>query len=236
MSIIRVEGSTPMLDRLRRLLPSVSVRTLSSIEAYAQWAPSYPPHAHNVLMELEESAMRQMMPMLAGQTVLDLACGTGRYGLLAQEQGAKQVIGLDNSHAMLLANPQKHIAVATTETLPLATNSLDVILCGLALGHLTRLQPSMSEISRVLRPGGTALVSDFHPFVFLNGGQRTFTGQDGLTYAVEHYPHLYMDYHRTAREAGLHIVDVTECTMNTASSGELPIVIVFRFEKMARAG
>lgn len=224
-----------MIERLRRLLPVVSVRTLSSIDAYAQWAPTYPPHAHNLLMEVEENAMRDLMPPLAGQVVLDLACGTGRYGVLAQEQGAKQIIGLDNSHAMLLANAQSQIAVATTETLPLAAQTLDVILCGLALGHLSSLKPSMQEISRVLRPGGTALVSDFHPFVFLNGGQRTFTGQDGLTYAVEHYPHLYMDYHRTAREAGLRIVDVTECTMNTNGSGEIPIVIVFRFEKMARA-
>ncbi len=232
MSIIKVEGLSPMLDRLRRLLPAVSIKTLSSIEAYAQWAATYPPHAHNALMEMEEAAMHSLMPSLDGQAVLDLACGTGRYGLLARARGALHVIGLDNSLAMLAANAQKQIALATSEALPLASASLDVVLCGLALGHLAHLQPTFDEISRVLRPGGTALLSDFHPFVFLNGGQRTFIGRDGLTYAVEHYPHLYTDYHHAAHEAGLRIEALREPRLNTGSGVEIPIVLALRLQKI----
>ena len=231
MSIVRVEGVSPMLDRLRRLLPAVSIRTLSSIEAYEQWAATYPPHAHNVLMELEESAMRSLMPPLAAQAVLDLACGTGRYSLLAREQEARLVVGLDNSMAMLSANGQKRLALATSEALPLPSASFDVILCGLALGHLPRLQPSLAEISRVLKTGGTALISDFHPFVFLNGGQRTFTGRDGLAYAVEHYPHLYADYHQAAREAGLRVEGVLEPKLSASSGGEIPVALVLKLVK-----
>jgi malonyl-CoA O-methyltransferase len=194
--------------------------------AYAQWAATYPPHAHNLLMETEEAAMRDLMLPLEGLTVLDLACGTGRYGLMAKEQGAERVIGLDNSAAMLLASPLRLRVLATTEALPLGSQSVDVLLCGLALGHLPELALSIREMARILRPGGWALVSDFHPFIYLNGARRTFTTADGKTYAVEHYPHLYSDYHRAVSEVGLHIEAVAEPQLNGA-----PVVIVYRLRK-----
>jgi malonyl-CoA O-methyltransferase len=222
-----------MLDRFRRFLPTVSMRTLSSLDAYARWAATYPPRAHNALMQTEEASMKSLMPDLKGRTVLDLACGTGRYGLIARERGAKTVIGMDNSAEMLRANSQPQIALATTEAIPLPGHSIDVVLCGLALGHLPSILPSIREISRILRPGGAALISDFHPFVFLSGGQRTFTASDGLTYAVEHYTHLYSDFHRAARESRLWIEDVIEGALNITGSayGSTPVVIAYRLCK-----
>ncbi len=220
-----------MLDRVRRFLPTVSLKTLSSLDAYTRWASSYPPRAHNVLMQVEEAAMRKLMPDLSGQVVLDLACGTGRYSLLAHELGAKQVVGLDNSRAMLEANPQSQIALATSEAIPMRSQSVNVVLCGLALGHLPALKPTLSEISRILKSGGVALVSDFHPFVFLSGGQRTFTASDGLTYAVEHYAHLYADYHRASRENNLWIEDVVESSIEMNNGVGTPVVIAYRLCK-----
>ncbi len=184
--------------------------------------------------------MLSLLPDLAGCVVLDLACGTGRYGLLARERGALPVIGLDNSAAMLHANPLNHIALSTTEAIPLAGEAVDVILCGLALGHLPRLAPTLREISRVLKPGGCALISDFHPFIFLSGQRRTFTTPDGSIYAVEHYAHLYADYHRAAQDAALQIAQVVEprlgedVTVRFADKSTrtgIPIVIVYQVTK-----
>lgn len=186
-------------------------------------------------MQIEERAMLGLMPDLAAKSVLDLACGTGRYALIAQAQGAKRVLGLDNSLAMLQANSHPQVALATSEALPIPAHFIDVVLCGLALGHLPHLDPSLREIARVLRPGGTALISDFHPFVFLNGGKRTFTALDGATYAVEHYAHLYADYHRAARENGLLIDSVVEPGAELNEEGRTgsgaPIIIVYRLLK-----
>jgi malonyl-CoA O-methyltransferase len=201
--------------------------TLSSLDAYSRWAASYPPHAHNALMQAEESAMRELFPAFTGRAVLDLASGTGRYGLLAQQGGAKTVIALDNSPDMLRASVLSSRALATTESIPLPASSIDIILCGLALGHLPSLAPSIHEISRILKPGGTALISDFHPFIYLNGARRTFTAPDGRTYAVEHYPHLYSDYHRAALDSGLLITAVLEPRRD-----DTPIVIVYRLTKL----
>jgi len=211
---------------LRRVLPARPLHTLNSLDAYDLWAANYPPQAHNVLMETEQKAMLDLLPPLAGQIVLDLACGTGRYGLIAHERRAKQVIAIDNSPAMLAGNPLSNRVQATTEVVPLASGSIDVILCGLALGHLPKLQPSLDEIARLLKPGGVALVSDVHPFIALNGAQRTFAAPDGKVYAVEHYPHLYEDNQRAAAGAGLTIDAVLEPLLN-----RVPVVIVYRFYK-----
>ncbi len=189
---------------------------------------TYPPRAHNPLMEAEQRAMLDLLPSLDGQIVLDLASGTGRYGILAEGDGARQVVEIDNSAAMLRANPLSYRAQATSEALPLKSKSVDVVLCALALGHLPRLEPSMREIARVLKRDGIALISDFHPFLCLNGARRTFT-TEGQTYAVEHYPHLYGDYHRAAINVGLRIEQVAEPRLE--AQPEVPLVIVFRLRK-----
>jgi malonyl-CoA O-methyltransferase len=210
----------------RCLFGAAKLRTLSSLDAYDLWAASYPPQAHNAVMQMEQGAMLELMPPLAGLVVLDLACGTGRYGLLAQEHGAASVIGIDNSPAMLAANPLARRVQATSEVIPLATGSVDVVLCGLALGHLPSLDASLREIGRILKPGGVALVSDIHPFIALNGQQRTFRAPDGKAYAVEHHAHLYADYGRAGKNAGLLIDTVLEPRFEAA-----PVVIVYRFYK-----
>lgn len=210
----------------RRLLRR-SPRTLTSLAAYSRWAATYAAHAHNPLMAIEQSAMLQLLPPVHDKIVLDLACGTGRYGVIATERGAAQVIGLDNSFAMLQSAKIGAVGLATTEAIPLADDSIDVILCGLALGHLPNIEYSVREISRVLKRGGIALISDFHPFQYLSGARRTFQAEDGEVYNVEHYVHLVADYHRVGREADLSMTAILEPTIDK----QMPVVLVMRFQK-----
>jgi malonyl-CoA O-methyltransferase len=224
-----------LLRRLFDFRPApANMGTLASVEAYSQWANTYPPNAHNPLMQVEERAMLSLLLPLEGKHVLDVACGTGRYSLLAWDRGAARVLGVDNSLAMLRQNTLSHKALSSAEHLPIASLSIDVVICGLALGHLPRPDKAIGEIARVLRRGGYALISDFHPFMFLSGAQRTFT-TNGSTYAVEHYPHLYADYHRAAWEAGLVIEQVIEPKLETPTPqnahAQLPAVIVYRMIK-----
>src|SRR3546814_20824693 len=70
--------------------------------AYSLWAPSYPPRAHNPVMQAEERAMLALMPAtLHGKTVLDAGCGSGRYLLHALSGGAARGGGVDLSSPML---------------------------------------------------------------------------------------------------------------------------------------
>ncbi len=204
-------------------------QTLSSVNAYELWAKSYPAEAHNILMKIEQDNMLTLMPSLEDKVVLDLACGTGRYGKIAQNQNARQVIGVDNSFAMLERRAIPQGIQATSEETPLPDESIDIVLCGLALGHLPEIRPSLSEISRVLRPNGIALISDFHPYQFLSGARRTFQA-DNKNYAVEHYVHHISDYFSDGQSVNLHITDLREPLFKENS----PVVLVVRYEKDAR--
>jgi SAM-dependent methyltransferase len=53
---------------------------------------------------------------------------------------------------------------------------------------------AIAEIGRVLRPGGLALISDFHPELAQRGGQRSFTAPDGRRFAVEHFVNFPSDF------------------------------------------
>src|SRR5215213_6231587 len=76
--------------------------TLAPAAAYALWAASYPPHAHNPLMLAEERAMLALLPDdLRGRTLLDAGCGSGRYLLHALRRHAQRVLGVDLSAEML---------------------------------------------------------------------------------------------------------------------------------------
>jgi malonyl-CoA O-methyltransferase len=214
------------MNRLKQLF-SRPLQTLASVDAYALWAESYPAEAHNPLMALEQEAMLALMPDLSGKTALDLACGTGRYGKIALDCGASSVFGFDNSHDMLKAAVIPQTALATSEALPLASNSVDVILCGLALGHLPKIESSMSEISRILKTGCSVLISDFHPYQYLNGARRTFSDANGKAYAVEHYVHHLSDYFRLGEKNSLRLTGLLEPQWQGN-----PVVLALRFQKI----
>jgi malonyl-CoA O-methyltransferase len=176
-------------------------------------------------MVLEEKIMRELLPDLAQKRVLDLACGTGRWGQIALEQGAAQVISLDDSHAMLTAQTRPPLAIlGNMNALPLPAHSIDVILCGLAIGHTPHLGAVLGAMGRVLRPGGSALISDVHPLRAWQGAQRTFAS-GGQTLAVEHHIHSYAAYHAAAAQAQLAITAIREAAL---SPTDPPVLLVIR--------
>lgn len=217
------------MRQILRQFRTSHLKTLPSQQAYSQWAEQYPAQAHNAFMQCETAAMQILMPDLQDKFVLDLACGTGRWGHFATEKGAKQVVGFDNSSAMLGAGIMTNVAQADMDAIPLANQSVDIILCGLAVGHLPqpRLHKSLAEMTRVIKATGTILISDLHPFQAWSGAKRTFTGRDGQTYAVEHYPHSYADYFRVACTVGLTIDGVVEQKLTTDKP---PVILALRLK------
>jgi malonyl-CoA O-methyltransferase len=187
-------------------------------------------------MQLEQQTLLELLPPLQGRVVLDLACGTGRWGKAAQTRGATVIVGLDNSLPMLQAGVLPWVAQADMTALPLGSESVYVVLCGLALGHLpgAAMRTALAEMGRVLKAGGMALLSDFHPCQAWQGARRTFRGADGKTYAVEHYVHSYADYHTAAQQAGLSVDAVREPSAPDLKGNAAPLVLVLRLIKPTR--
>ena len=175
---------------------------LDVLDAYARWAGAYAPDAHNPLMQLEEQAVRELLPSADGRRLLDLACGSGRY-LKQLAPAAALAVGLDFSGPMLAraAELRRPLVQADLAALPLAASAFDLIVCGLAVGHLSDLSRCLSEMARVLAPGGVLIYSDFHPFGALLGWQRTFRAADGVQYAARHHVHLYQAHQAACRAA-----------------------------------
>ena len=202
-------------------------KILSSLEAYALWARDYPPVAHNALMRTEEAAVLELLPPVAGCSVLDLGCGTGRY--LSRFTDARRAVGVDSSPHMLAEaqrrSPWAECVRADVRSLPLEDGGFDVVVCGLCLGHLPSLGAPLAELARVLAPGGVAVWSCLHPFGAWAGWQRTLP--DGR-HAVAWTAHSYADHFAAATGAGLRIDAVLEPTGPTADGPDRPLALVIR--------
>ncbi len=98
--------------------------------------------------------------------ILDAGCGNGRYSrfLLRQADADALITGFDLSQQMLararnrLRNERvSHVAADLTH-LPYATASFNAVVSGWVLEHLPDPRPGLSELARVLRPGGKLLL------------------------------------------------------------------------------
>ena len=135
-----------------------------------------------------------------GDRVIDVGCGTGYFSrLLGTTVGSTgAVVGIDAapemveyaaSHARGSANCD--FKVGTAESLPVASGTADVVVCALVLHHLPPEVQSAaaSEMRRVLRTGGAALIADLE--VMAPGyGTRLFLRVTGLSHMRRHAPAL----------------------------------------------
>jgi malonyl-CoA O-methyltransferase len=185
---------------------------LGVLEAYARWAPGYVPEAHNPLMVLEQQAVLELLPRLSGRRALDLACGSGRYLKQLSAGQAAFAFGLDFSGPMLARATalRQPLIQADMRHLPLAAGSVELVVCGLAVGHVADLGQVVAEMARVLAPGGVVVYSDFHPFGALAGWKRSFRAADDREYAARHHVHLYAAHQAACQAAGLAIEAVRE--------------------------
>lgn len=174
-------------------------------------------------MAVEQESVLSLLPDVDGLTVLDAGCGTGRYLRLLADRGARTV-GVDLSAAMLARarGISARIARADFCALPIDATSVDVIVCGLALGDVPHLEPALAEMRRVLRPRGCIVYSVVHPAGGPAGWTRSFeTG--GRQYAIDGYWHSVDEHRQACAGAGLTVTAWEEPVLN-----DVPAVLVVR--------
>lgn len=103
-----------------------------------------------------------------GESVLDVACGTGVVTRLAAEMVGSRgsVTGLDVNPGMLAvarAETPSEMSVdwheATAEAMPFADETFDVVLCQMSLQFIPDKAAALGEMRRVLKPGGRVYVT-----------------------------------------------------------------------------
>ncbi len=131
-----------------------------------------------------EQRFRQRLAELArleaGQSVLDVGCGTGALAIAAKGfvGAGGEVAGVDPSPEMVARARRKagkagidaRFEVGTIEALPFPDATFDTVLSSLMLHHLTGdgLTQGLGEIARVLKAGGRFLAVD----IGATGGRR----------------------------------------------------------------
>ena len=93
---------------------------------------------------------------LAGRRVLDLASGSG-YGSRILASSARSVVSLDLGRDAARMAPNG--VCGSGLQLPFANASFDAVVCLETIEHLESPEALLGEISRVLEPGGVAILS-----------------------------------------------------------------------------
>lgn len=110
--------------------------------------------------ELLHFYMQHLVPLPKDAKILDLGCGTGANLEILSQYG--QGIGADFSETALAFCRKRalpRLVQGDGMALPIATDSLDLIAAMDSLEHIPRDNAALAEMFRILKPGGTLLVT-----------------------------------------------------------------------------
>jgi ubiquinone/menaquinone biosynthesis C-methylase UbiE len=117
---------------------------------------------HRLIDELELELVRRHG---AGRDVLEAGCGTG---LLLREAAsfARSAVGLDLSRGMLGTARSRGLRVVqgSLTHVPLPSASVDLVYSMKVLPHVPPIREALTELARVVRPGGHLLLEFYNPW------------------------------------------------------------------------
>lgn len=122
---------------------------------------------------LREKAM-QAAGVKAGQRAADIGAGTG-FVTEALLKAGLHVVAVDQSEAMLMEIQKKfpgyplELALGDAQRLALPDNDVDCVFANMFLHHVENPAEAILEMARILKPGGTLVITDMdeHDYAFL---------------------------------------------------------------------
>ena len=140
----------------------------------ATWdSGDYAAVARDLVQEVADTAVETLAPQ-PGETILDVATGSGNAALPAAQAGAA-VTGLDLAPTLLdVARRRSEEAgvpvewlEGDAEALPFPDEAFDKAVSVLGVQFAPRHERSAAELARVVRPGGTIVLANWTPAGFI---------------------------------------------------------------------
>jgi SAM-dependent methyltransferase len=116
----------------------------------------------------------QILPMAAeclagGRRILDVGCGEGQISRLAASIGVATVVGVDPTWAQLVTARARAggptYARSGAATLPFRAATFDRAIACLVFEHIREVDEALTEVARVLEPGGQFALFLNHPLL-----------------------------------------------------------------------
>lgn len=140
-------------------------------EHYDRDAPTYDKIRYGgkggeAYLEMHKEILFSLLGSIKGRLVLEICVGTGVYSRAISQLGGV-AFGLDLSTEMLKqvknsGGKEAFLIKGDAENLPIKANSMDAVICIRAIYFLPNLEKALSEINRVLKPGGLFIFNFFN--------------------------------------------------------------------------
>lgn len=145
-----------------------------------------------------DAPMLERAKRSGAKTALDVGCGEGRFCRALAAHGVTTT-GIDPAEALIGEARRLHPAgdyrVAPAERLPFEAASFDLVVAYLSLIDIPDIAAAISEMSRVLRPGGHLLIANVTSFYSASNPSGWARGPDGgRIFQLDHYMDERVDW------------------------------------------
>jgi len=113
----------------------------------------------------------KLLKEIQPKQILDIATGTGDFAIESLKLNPDHVTGVDISEGMLNVGREKlkkrklddriTLTSGDSENLPFEDNKFDAIIVAFGVRNFENLEKGLTEMNRVLRPGGKVVVLEF---------------------------------------------------------------------------
>ena len=183
----------PHLDFCLHTRPANTARMTNGWESSAQaWIDSLGERGDFGRQFVLDPVMLPLALNAGAKTAIDIGCGEGRFCRMLKQNGVS-ASGLDPTPTLVARarelDPLGTYLQAGAEQMPLADATFDLVVSYLSLIDIPDISAAISEMVRVLKPGGRLLVAHINAFNtagFELGWIRSLSGSKKY-FAMDHY-------------------------------------------------